>query len=44
VRSPAVTGTLTADDYAGVLWFLVSEQAEVITGQMIRADGGLVMV
>jgi 3-oxoacyl-[acyl-carrier protein] reductase/(S)-1-phenylethanol dehydrogenase len=38
----AIRRTLQAADYAGVLAFLVSDQAEVITGQTISADAGLV--
>jgi pyridoxal 4-dehydrogenase len=41
--SQAIDRTLTAADYAGVLTFLVSEAAEVLTGQTLRADVGLVM-
>jgi 3-oxoacyl-[acyl-carrier protein] reductase/(S)-1-phenylethanol dehydrogenase len=39
----AVKRTLAPDDYAGVLAFLVSDAAAVITGQTISADAGLVM-
>jgi NAD(P)-dependent dehydrogenase (short-subunit alcohol dehydrogenase family) len=39
----AVKRTLVPDDYAGVLTFLVSAQAAVITGQTISADAGLVL-
>jgi NAD(P)-dependent dehydrogenase (short-subunit alcohol dehydrogenase family) len=38
----AIRRTLQAADYAGVLAFLVSDQAGVITGQTISADAGLV--
>jgi 3-oxoacyl-[acyl-carrier protein] reductase/(S)-1-phenylethanol dehydrogenase len=38
----AIRRTLQAADYAGVLTFLVSDQAGVITGQTISADAGLV--
>jgi NAD(P)-dependent dehydrogenase (short-subunit alcohol dehydrogenase family) len=39
----AIKRTLEPADYAGVLAFLVSEGAQVITGQTISADAGLVM-
>jgi NAD(P)-dependent dehydrogenase (short-subunit alcohol dehydrogenase family) len=38
----AIKRTLQPADYAGVLAFLVSDQAGVITGQTISADAGLV--
>jgi NAD(P)-dependent dehydrogenase (short-subunit alcohol dehydrogenase family) len=38
----AVKRTLVPADYAGLLAFLVSDQAGVITGQTISADAGLV--
>lgn len=38
----AIKRTLEPADYAGVLAFLVSDQAGVITGQTISADAGLV--
>jgi NAD(P)-dependent dehydrogenase (short-subunit alcohol dehydrogenase family) len=41
--SQAIDRTLTSADYAGVLTFLVSEAAAVLTGQTLRADAGLVM-
>jgi enoyl-[acyl-carrier-protein] reductase (NADH) len=39
----AVKRTLRPEDYGGLLAFLVSEQAAVITGQTISADAGLVL-
>lgn len=39
----AVKRTLRPDDYGGLLAFLVSEQAAVITGQTISVDAGLVL-
>lgn len=39
----AVKRTLRPEDYAGLLAFLVSAQAAVITGQTISADAGLVL-
>jgi NAD(P)-dependent dehydrogenase (short-subunit alcohol dehydrogenase family) len=39
----AVKRTLVPEDYAGILAFLVSAQAAVITGQTISADAGLVL-
>jgi NAD(P)-dependent dehydrogenase (short-subunit alcohol dehydrogenase family) len=43
VRSAqAIKRTLVPEDYAGVLAFLCSDQAGVITGQTISADAGLV--
>ena len=38
----AIKRTLVPADYAGLLAFLVSDQAGVITGQTISADAGLV--
>jgi 3-oxoacyl-[acyl-carrier protein] reductase/(S)-1-phenylethanol dehydrogenase len=42
-EAQAVKRTLTAADYAGLLAFLVSDRAAVITGQTISADAGLVL-
>jgi NAD(P)-dependent dehydrogenase (short-subunit alcohol dehydrogenase family) len=39
----AIKRTLQPEDYAGLLAFLVSSQAAVITGQTISADAGLVL-
>ena len=39
----AIKRTLQPEDYAGLLAFLVSAQASVITGQTISADAGLVL-
>ncbi|MFZ0088066.1 MAG: SDR family oxidoreductase [Solirubrobacteraceae bacterium] len=39
----AIRRTLVPADYAGVLSFLVSDRAGVITGQTISADAGLVL-
>jgi 3-oxoacyl-[acyl-carrier protein] reductase/(S)-1-phenylethanol dehydrogenase len=39
----AIKRTLVPDDYAGILEFLVSDRAAVITGQTISADAGLVL-
>lgn len=39
----AIRRTLVPDDYAGLLSFLVSDRAGVITGQTISADAGLVL-
>ena len=42
-EAQAVKRTLEPDDYGGLLAFLVSPQAAVITGQTISADAGLVL-
>lgn len=42
-QAQAVKRTLQPDDYGGLLAFLVSPQAAVITGQTISADAGLVL-
>jgi NAD(P)-dependent dehydrogenase (short-subunit alcohol dehydrogenase family) len=39
----AIKRTLVPEDYAGLLRFLTSDQAGVITGQTISADAGLVL-
>jgi NAD(P)-dependent dehydrogenase (short-subunit alcohol dehydrogenase family) len=42
-NAQAIRRTLVPADYAGVLTFLVSDRAGVITGQTISADAGLVL-
>jgi NAD(P)-dependent dehydrogenase (short-subunit alcohol dehydrogenase family) len=42
-EAQAIGRTLEPEDYAGVLAFLVSDHAAVITGQTISADAGLVL-
>jgi NAD(P)-dependent dehydrogenase (short-subunit alcohol dehydrogenase family) len=42
-NAQAVKRTLRPEDYGGLLSFLASEQAAVITGQTISADAGLVL-
>lgn len=42
-EAQAIKRTLQPDDYAGTLAFLVSDGAQVITGQTITADAGLVL-
>jgi NAD(P)-dependent dehydrogenase (short-subunit alcohol dehydrogenase family) len=41
-QAQAITRTLVPDDYGGLVAFLASDQAAMVTGQTIRADGGLV--
>jgi NAD(P)-dependent dehydrogenase (short-subunit alcohol dehydrogenase family) len=41
-QAQAIPRTLHPDDYAGLVAFLASDQAAIITGQTIRADAGLV--
>ena len=42
-EAQAIKRTLVADDYAGLVRFLASDEAAVITGQTISADAGLVL-
>jgi NAD(P)-dependent dehydrogenase (short-subunit alcohol dehydrogenase family) len=42
-EAQAIRRTLVPDDYAGLVRFLASDEAAVITGQTISADAGLVL-
>ena len=39
-KQPLAKGFIEPDDLARVAYFLLSEEARLITGEIVRADGG----